>query len=89
MAAYDAAREDVVIGGEWSTVGSMNLDYRSMAVNDESTLMVLDGTVGQQMNQMFLDDLRQAQDITAAACGQRLWTERIAERVANLMRRWF
>jgi hypothetical protein len=51
--------------------------------------MVLDGTIGQQMNQMFLDDLRHAQEITAVEFGQRSWTERIAERVANLMRRLF
>jgi cardiolipin synthase A/B len=78
-----------VVDGEWSTVGSMNFDNRSMALNDESTLMVLDGTIGQQMNQMFLDDLRVAQEITAAEFRQRSWTERIAERVANLMRRLF
>ena len=61
----------------------MNFDNRSMALNDESTLMVLDGTIGQHMNQMFLDDLRHAQEITAVEFGQRSWTERIAERVAT------
>ena len=34
----------------------MNFDNRSMALNDESPLMVLDGTIGQHLNQMFLDD---------------------------------
>lgn len=29
-----------VVGGEWSTIGSMNFDNRSMALNDEATLMV-------------------------------------------------
>ena len=33
-----------VVDGEWSTVGSMNFDNRSMALNDEATLMVLDRT---------------------------------------------
>ena len=31
-----------VVDDQWSTVGSMNFDNRSMALNDESTLMVLD-----------------------------------------------
>lgn len=35
-----------VIDGEWFTIGSMNFDNRSMALNDEATLMVLDRTVG-------------------------------------------
>jgi cardiolipin synthase A/B len=72
-----------------STVGSMNFDKRSMALNDESTLMVLDDTIGQQMNQLFLDDRRHAQEITAAEFRHRSWTERIAERVAHLLRRLY
>ena len=31
-----------VVDGAWFTVGSMNFDNRSMALNDEATLMVLD-----------------------------------------------
>jgi cardiolipin synthase A/B len=42
-----------VIDGEWSTIGSMNFDNRSMALNDEATLMVRDRTIGQQMNGIF------------------------------------
>src|SRR4029453_13430523 len=42
-----------VIDGEWSTIGSMNFDNRSMALNDEATLMVRDRTIGQQMNAIF------------------------------------
>ena len=56
-----------VVDGEWLTIGSMNFDNRSMALNDEATLMVLDRTAGQQMDQIFLDDLRHAQEITAEA----------------------
>lgn len=53
-----------VADGQWSTIGSMTFDNRSMALNDESTLMVLDSTIGRQMVQMFLDDLRHAEEIT-------------------------
>jgi phosphatidylserine/phosphatidylglycerophosphate/cardiolipin synthase-like enzyme len=37
---------------------------RSMALNYESTLMVWDRAVGQQMDEMFFDDLRDAEEIT-------------------------
>ncbi len=47
-----------VVDGVWSTVGSMNFDNRSMALNDESTLMMLDRALGEEMNALFLDDLR-------------------------------
>jgi len=76
-----------VVDGEWFTVGSMNFDNRSMALNDEATLMVLDRSVGQQMERIFLDDLRYAEEITAAGFRQRSWFQRLAERSANLITR--
>jgi cardiolipin synthase len=69
-----------VVDGEWFTVGSMNFDNRSMALNDEATLMVLDRTLGNAMNRTFLDDLRQSQEITVEAFRARSWLQRIAER---------
>ena len=76
-----------VVDGQWSTIGSMNFDNRSMALNDESTLMVLDATIGQQMDQVFLDDLRDAEEITHSTFQQRSWWARLTERAANLVMR--
>ncbi len=60
-----------VVDGQWLTVGSMNFDNRSMALNDESTLMVLDSAIGAEMNRIFFDDLEQADEITLAAFRER------------------
>jgi cardiolipin synthase len=76
-----------VVDGEWVTIGSMNFDNRSMTLNDEATLMVLDPAIGQQMNQLFADDLRYSEEITLAGFRRRSWLERIAERAANLIER--
>jgi cardiolipin synthase len=76
-----------VIDGEWATIGSMNFDNRSLAFNDETTLMVWDRTVGQQMDAIFFDDLRNAQEITAQRFRQRSWFQRIAEWTAQLITR--
>jgi cardiolipin synthase len=76
-----------VADGQWSTIGSMNFDNRSMALNDESTLMILDPTVGRQMDEIFRDDLRYAQEITMTTFQQRSWWARLTERLANLMTR--
>ena len=76
-----------VVDGEWATIGSMNFDNRSLALNDEATLMVRDGPMGQQMDRMFLDDLRSAQEITTEGFSQRSWFQRIAEHAANLITR--
>jgi len=58
-----------------------------MALNDEATLMVRDRTIGQQMNTIFLDDLRRSEQITAAGFGSRSWLQRMAEWAANLITR--
>jgi cardiolipin synthase len=76
-----------VVDGEWFTVGSMNFDNRSMALNDEATLMVLDRTAGQHMERIFLDDLRHAEEITLEAFRRRSWFQRIAEWGANSLTR--
>jgi cardiolipin synthase len=76
-----------VVDGEWFTVGSMNFDNRSMALNDEATLMVLDQTAGQSMNRIFLDDLRHAEEIALATFRRRSWLQRIAEWGANSLTR--
>jgi cardiolipin synthase len=76
-----------VVDGEWSTIGSMNFDNRSMALNDEATLMVLDRAVGEEMNRIFFDDLRYAQEISAVSFGRRSWIERLVERGARLLTR--
>ena len=76
-----------VADGEWLTVGSMNFDNRSMALNDEATLMVSDRTLGQQMEQVFMEDLGYAREITLDAFRRRSWLQRIAERGANFFTR--
>jgi cardiolipin synthase A/B len=76
-----------VVDSEWFTVGSMNFDNRSMALNDEATLMVLDRSAGQNMTRIFLDDLRHAEEITIEAFSRRSWLQRIAEWSANSLTR--
>jgi len=77
----------LVADGEWSAIGSMNFDNRSMALNDESTLMVLDGAVGAEMNRIFMEDLQHAEAITLSTFRQRPWFQRVMERGANLIMR--
>lgn len=76
-----------VVDGQWFTVGSMNFDNRSMALNDEATLMVLDRQLGEEVNRTFLDDLRHAQEITPQTFRARSWIQRLFERAASWMTR--
>jgi cardiolipin synthase A/B len=76
-----------VVDGEWVTIGSMNFDNRSMALNDETTLMVLDRAAGGEMERIFINDLRHAEEMTIAVFGRRPWWQRAVERGARLLRR--
>ena len=74
-----------VADGIWVSIGTMNFDNRSLSLNDESTLMVLDSTTGSEMERIFTDDLRYAKQIDLATFKRRPWTERIAESAASLI----
>jgi cardiolipin synthase len=76
-----------VVDGIWSTIGSINFDNRSLVLNDEATLMVLDERVGQQMNHIFFEDLAHAEEITLRSFRRRPWFDRIDEAAAVLIAR--
>jgi cardiolipin synthase len=76
-----------VVDGLWSSVGTMNFDNRSLALNDESTLMVLDSAAGRRMEQLFLEDLRYSREVGLAEFRRRPWYNRVAEWAADLIAR--
>jgi cardiolipin synthase len=65
----------------------MNLDNRSLALNDEATLMVLDRELGRELETIFFEDLRHAEEITLEDFRRRPWLERFAEQSAKLFTR--
>jgi cardiolipin synthase len=76
-----------VVDGLWSTIGSLNFDNRSLALNDEATLMILDEGVGRQMVTIFLDDLLSSEEIVMQQFGRRSYFARVAEDAANALER--
>jgi len=76
-----------VVDGLWVSIGTMNFDNRSLALNDESTLMVLDSTAGRRMEAVFVEDLGHALEIDLTEFRRRPWLERVAEWGANLFTR--
>jgi cardiolipin synthase len=76
-----------VVDGMWSTIGSMNFDNRSLTLNDESSLMILDADLGAQLQAIFLADLKHAHEITLAHFRDRSWVQRLLEDAAGLIQR--
>ena len=77
----------LVVDGMWSSVGSMNADNRSMSFNEESNLMMLDPSIGKQMEKMFIDDLGYSEEILLDTFVKRGWRAKVAESACHLVRR--
>ena len=74
-----------VVDGVWASVGTMNFDNRSLALNDETVLMVLDSAAGHRMEAVFEDDLAYSAEIELNAFRERPWYRRVAEWAAKLV----
>lgn len=74
-----------VVDGVWSTVGGMNFDNRSLALNDEATLLVLNAEVGAHLAAAFQRDLRYAREIRLEGFRQRPWHQKVREWGSSLL----
>jgi cardiolipin synthase len=74
-----------VVDGMWVSVGTMNFDNRSLALNDEVTLMVLDRELGARLEGVFSEDLRHAAEIELGPVRARPKLARVPEWGANLI----
>jgi cardiolipin synthase len=73
----------LVADGIWSTIGTMNIDNRSLALNDESNLLVYDRAVAAILERQFFDDLRYSDEIRLPTFTRRSLFTKVLERVAS------
>lgn len=76
----------VVVDGEWTHVGSTNFDARSIALNEEVGVGILDKNIAEQMIAAFRDDLRRCEKIELSNWRKRPWYYRIFDELAYLLR---
>lgn len=77
-----------VIDGEWSTVGSFNLDHRSVLHNLELNAVVFGQTFGHRMLAMFEKDLESCAEVDREAWRYRPLLDQLLERFFYLFRYW-
>jgi cardiolipin synthase len=78
----------VAIDGIWCTVGSYNLDARSLIYNWEITLGVLDPAVAARLEQKFRDDLSQSEQVDPERWRRRGLLQKLRERFFYFFRLW-
>jgi cardiolipin synthase len=76
-----------IIDGQWSIVGSTNLDYRSFGINDEVNLAVLDSEVADRLTRSFEDDVAHSRQVTLTQWNSRSLIERGLEDIGWIFER--
>ena len=74
------------IDGEFTIIGSTNLDYRSIEYNLELSALIRSKSFGQSMHDLFENDVRFARRITAKEWRRRPWVDRFGQWAVNRAR---
>lgn len=69
----------MVVDGVWTSIGSMNLDNRSLALNNETNLVVMDSSIGERMIRIFMADLDHAEEVILEDFLKRPWSTKLME----------
>ena len=78
----------ISVDGAWCTVGSYNLDSRSLLYNWEVTLAVLDPRMAEELEDKFRDDLDRCEQVDRAEWKRRGVLQRLYEKVFYFFRVW-
>tara|TARA_R110001592_G_scaffold87572_3_gene258538 strand:+ start:6566 stop:7663 length:1098 start_codon:yes stop_codon:yes gene_type:complete len=78
----------LIVDTDWCTVGTSNLDYRSLFINYELNLAASFCELNEQLESIFLDDLMDAKQIQPKAWLDRSFISRLAEWIGWIARHW-
>jgi cardiolipin synthase len=75
----------MVVDGEWSLIGSTNLDDRSLDINDEASVGLIDTQVAASLHRAFQSDLADCQELQLAGWRDRGLWHRAVDRVSYML----
>ena len=75
----------VLVDGEWASVGSANMDNRSLLLNFEANCQLFDAALVAELERAFLNDLDVSVRIDPEVFAARPFVARMAENAARLM----
>jgi cardiolipin synthase len=75
----------LVVDGLWSHVGSANFDDRSLDINDEASVGLIDPEVASELREAFSNDLKLSHQVTLAEWKQQSAWHRLVDRVSYLI----
>lgn len=77
-----------VVDGVWSTVGSSNLDFRSLIHNDEANAIIIGREFGHEMEELFERDVSKSTEVTLEQWKDRPLLDRVKEAGAAAIKYW-
>jgi cardiolipin synthase len=78
-------QKTMVVDGEWSLIGSTNLDDRSLDINDEASVGLIDPQVAASLRAAFVKDLASCKELQLASWRDRGLWHRAIDRVSYLL----
>lgn len=81
-----AHQKVVVVDGHWSHVGSTNFDHRSLQINREVSVGILDREVADVLTAAFDEDRKRCEEVTYQGWRRRHPLKRLGDRLAYLIR---
>jgi cardiolipin synthase len=74
----------ILVDGEWASVGTANLDNRSLLLNFEVNCQIFDERLVAELEEVFLRDLSHSVRINGVTYSSRPWLSQLAENAARL-----
>jgi cardiolipin synthase len=77
-------QKTMVVDGTWATVGTANFDNRSLALNEETNVCFHDRALVEQLETIFLADLKRCQKVKLSDWRRRGSWQQLKEAFASL-----
>jgi cardiolipin synthase len=77
--------KSAMVDSVWCTIGSTNLDWRSLVYNDELNAVILSPDFAKQMRQVFDQDFSVSRELTRESWDKRPLTDRMREQAARMI----
>jgi cardiolipin synthase A/B len=75
----------IVVDDVWASAGTLNLDPRSLRLNEETTLLVHDSATVAQFTTAFETDMRASKEVKKEEFRKRSWFNRLVDRASNVL----
>jgi cardiolipin synthase len=80
--------KSIVVDGEWSTVGSLNMDNASLLYNYEANIVTTNVKFAEELAAHFVNDVQKSTEVTREEWNKRFFTEKVLSAAIRLIRKF-